>query len=234
MPARLKDRQHQIPNGFSFALPELNWQSQSFQSFDSIVNSVQQLIQANDKMAREKGWPYTRETIADWVDAYNASVCQFNGWNDYFTGTAEVGPPPKSTPLSSAQNVVAGAKTLADWIGSGAEPVSREQATARAAICVKCPVMAKGDLGNFFTRAAAEIIRMQIETAQDLELNTKYDKELGVCSACSCPMRLKVFVSLKPILNNIPPESKSKLHSSCWIMAEELTETLGTIVPKTP
>ena len=224
MSARLLNRQQHIPGGFVFALPELGWRNTPYQSFDSIVGAVHGVIQSNLKLAQEKGWPTDRESIANWIDSYNASVCEQAGWRNFYTGSGDVSPPPpKSTPLSSSvTNVAAGAKTLADWIGSGAHPVTKEQAEARAGVCVKCPMNKEGDLSNFFTRAAAEIIRMQVQTAQDLELTTKHDKQLGVCQACACPIRLKVWVALKPILEHMPAESKAALDSKCWILSEEL------------
>lgn len=219
--ARLKDRQHQIPGGFKFSLPEAGWKSQPYMSFDSIVNSVTGITKANPALSRHHGWPTERDDVANWVDEFNAYLCETNGWNDYITGAGGGFGPPKLAPPGKASAVVAGAKTLADWIGSGAQPVTKDHATHRAATCLKCPILQHGDWSNFFTRAASEMIRMQVQTAQDLDLTTPHDSKLGICGACSCPMRLKVFVSLKPILENILPESKEALWEHCWIRAEE-------------
>lgn len=227
---RLKSRQSQIPNGFKFALPEANWKSPPFASFDSIVHTVTAIVAANPALAQQKGWPQTREGIADWVDQFNAQMCAMNGWTNYYNeggGPADI---PKPVPLSVAKNVAAGAKTLADWIGSGARPVPAGLAEARAKVCSKCPVMQQGDLSNFFTRAASELVRMQVQTAQELDMVTPYDKELGVCGACSCPMRLKVWTTLQPILDHILPEAKSALDKNCWILAEEKSHACDSTV----
>lgn len=228
---RLRDRQHQIPNGYKFSLPEANWQAPPFASFDQIVNQVVRITQSNPGLAATKGWPTTLEAITDWVDEFNAQLCAQNGWTTYIN---DGGPPaPKPVPLSSVRNVAAGAKTLASWIGSGAQPVTREQAEKRAAVCVKCPLNQPGDFSNFFTRATSELLRMQVQTAQELDMTTPHDAKLGVCSGCDCPLRLKTWVSLEPILEHMLPEAKSALHENCWIMAEELVQHLETQVSKT-
>lgn len=246
---RLKSRQQQIPNGMRFAIPEANWKSPPFASFDSIVHTVSSIVAANPELAQQKGWPQTREGIADWVDEFNAQLCAQNGWTNYYNEGGGLASLPKPVPLSVAKNVAAGAKTLANWIGSGAQPVTPSLAEARAKVCSKCPVMQQGDMSNFFTRATSEIIRMQVQTAQELDMVTPYDKQLGVCGACSCPMRLKVWVGLTPILEGILPEAKAALDVKCWILDEEKeslardsavvdsqkdTKDLTTIVVKTP
>ena len=221
---RLRDRNHQIPNGYRFGLPEANWKSPPFASFEQIVNQVARIVQANPALAQSKGWPVERADIANWVDEFNAQICAMNGWVQYITDAAGGAfGSPKSVPLSSVANVAAGAKTLANWIAKGANPVTRELAEDRAKVCSVCPKNQPGDFSNFFTRATSELIRMQIQTAQELDLTTPYDSKLGVCAACDCPMRLKVFVPLDKILDHMLPEAKAALDSKCWITAEDLS-----------
>jgi hypothetical protein len=230
---RLKNRQQQIPNGFRFGLPEANWKAQPFQSFDSIVNSVAAITNANPALSAKHGWPTDRGQIADWIDEFNAQICAQNNWVQYINQGGEAYPPPKSKPLSVAKNVAAGAKTLASWIGSGAHPVSKQQAEQRALVCSKCPLNEPGDFSNFFTRATSELLRMQVQTAQDLDLTTPHDSKLGVCKACDCPMRLKVWTPLEPILEHLLPEAKAALDKNCWIIAEELASHLESQLSKT-
>lgn len=227
---RLRDRNHQIPNGYRFGLPEANWKAPPFASFEQIVNLGFRIVQANPALATAKGWPQTREDFANWVDEFNAQICAMNGWTNYISDGGSVWSPPKPVPLSAVKNVAAGAKTLASWIAEGATPVTREMAEGRALVCSKCPLNQPGDLSNFFTRATSELIRMQIQTAQDLDLTTPYDSKLGVCGACACPMRLKVFVPLEKILDHMLPEAKAALsprNPRCWILLEDATENPG-------
>jgi len=90
--AKLKDRQRQIPNGLKFHLPEVKYKSSPFASFDSICNSVHTIVQANLELAIAKGWPTDMPAIRDWVDTYNANLCEMNKWTDYYD------PTPGSTP----------------------------------------------------------------------------------------------------------------------------------------
>jgi hypothetical protein len=219
--SRLKDRQRQIPGGFKFELPEINWKSQPFQSFDSIVNSVTTIVNANPDLVAQRGWPVNRPEIADWVDEFNAWWCDRNGWSSYTTGGASGDPPKFQPPPGLGQALAAGAKTIADWIGVGALPVAAELSAARAATCAACPLNTPGDLSSFFTRAASEIIRRQVQEANDLQLSTPDDGKLGVCEACFCPLRLKVHVPLDVILGRIHPDSLAALHEKCWIRSEQ-------------
>jgi hypothetical protein len=219
---RLRDRNHQIPNGYRFGLPEANWKSPPFASFEQIVNQVTRIVQANPALAQSKGWPTERVDVANWVDEFNAQICAMNGWVQYITDSTG-GPfgSPKSVPLSSVANVAAGAKTLASWIAGGLHPVDHPKAEQRAKVCSACPKNQPGDMSNFFTRSASELLRMQMQTAQELDLTTPYDSKLGVCAACDCPMRLKVWTPLKLILEHMLPEAKASLDPKCWIPGEE-------------
>ena len=82
--ARLKDRQRQIPNGFKFVLPEVQYESAPFSSFDTIVNSVTKVVNANPSLAEQFGWPIDRPHVADWVDSFNAQICERNGWTEFY------------------------------------------------------------------------------------------------------------------------------------------------------
>ena len=82
--ARLKDRQRQIPGGFKFSLPQVGYESSPFSSFDQIVNSVTKVTNANPQLAEQNDWPIERESVADWVDAYNAKWCESMGYRDFY------------------------------------------------------------------------------------------------------------------------------------------------------
>ncbi len=217
--ATLKDRQRQIPNGFRFIIPEVGYKSQPFQSFDSIVLAVHSIAQSNPGLFTAKGWPHSRNDVATWVDQFNARYCVEMGYEDYVNGTETE--PPKHGPPPRADALVAGAKSLTEWLGAGANPVSREVADKRAETCVKCPLNKEGDLSNFFERGTSEMLRSAIAAAKEIQLITRFDKSLGVCDACYCPMKLKVWMPLHHILKNLSTETKSALHEKCWITNEE-------------
>ncbi len=211
----LKDRQRQIPNGFKFHIPEVGYVSAPFSSFDTIVNSVENVIRSNPAKAQQYGWPTARADIASWIDTYNANYCLMNGWKDYVTG--EDLTPPKHGPPPRLSALAAGAKSLTEWIGEGANPETQPVAEERALVCSKCPLNLPGDMSNFFERGTSEMLREAIAAANHSKMTTVHDKKLGVCSACLCPMRLKVWVPLKHILNHMSSETKAALNPNCWI-----------------
>lgn len=213
--SRLKNRQQQIPNGLRFRIPELNYASPPFPSFESIVSAVYAIARANPALFRAKNWPQNRDDIETWVDQYNARYCFEMGYLDYITG-AETDPPKHGPPPRSAA-LAAGAKSLTEWIGAGASPETREVAEARAEVCVKCPLNQPGDLSNFFERGTSEMLREAVAAANQVKLVTRFDKQLGVCEACYCPMRLKVWVPLEHIVKNMSAETRSSLDPKCWI-----------------
>ena len=218
--AMLRDRQRQIPNGFRFALPEVGFQSGNFPSFSTLVNQVWGVIQANPGPAAAGGWPTTLAATEAWVDEFNALWCLQNGWGDYVNGNIGPNPPPKWKPRSKFAAHAAGVNAITEWMGSGAEPVSRELSTLRANTCVRCPLNEAGDLSNFFERATAELIRSSVSAFAEQKLSTPLDNKLGVCSACMCPMKLKVHFPIDNLLKHLSPEIRADLDPMCWILKE--------------
>lgn len=221
--AKLKDRNRQIPNGFVFVLPEVNFKSGRFDSFQKIVSDVSFIINGNLAMAEQRGWPTQKADIEDWVDDYNARVCDYNGWDDYITGKGEQTHPKSMPPLTRMSALAAGAKSLAEMLG-GERPVEAEQSAARAKVCTTCPKNLPGDLTNFFERATADLIRRRIEVINDLKLTTPHDQKLGVCDICLCPMRLKVHVPIETIARHMPDQVAQDFPDYCWIKKESSGE----------
>lgn len=223
---RLINRQKQIPNGFRFYLPALRWSSKPYQSFEQIVQGALGAIKANPHVAQMMGWPTDYNGVASMVDAFNAKLCQTNGWNDYITTdggqSAAVPFPPPNRPgiVQSFKNVVAGSSTLIDWIKSGSEAVPPELSEKRAAVCVSCPMNNPSDLTSIFTVPVSNAIRAALNSRKEMNLSTSHDEKLGVCVACSCPIRLKIHLKLNAILSKMPKESYDALVPNCWIKTE--------------
>lgn len=140
-------------------------------------------------------------------------------------------PPPNPQVLPQTQGALAavgdkivrmasGVGVLIDWLGEGGQPVEKSIADKRASVCAVCPLNGKGDLTRYFTVPAAELVRKQIEQRKDLYLKTDFDEQLGICEACGCPLKTKVFVPIQYIGSHMSQEVKSELHSSCWILSE--------------
>jgi hypothetical protein len=238
--SRLKNRQKQIPGGFKLYIPQTGYKSAPFASFDSIVNSAAANLAANPAAAKAGGYPSDRTALADYIDSYNAALCERMGWNDYIMLPSVSAPSPKFKALSpldqkqigavagKIKKVWQGVKSLNDWIESGEPAVERSHAECRAVVCVKCPLNGKGGLEEWFTRPAAEVIKKQFEKLESRKLLTSVDDQLGTCSACLCPLKLLVQTPLKYKLSHMGEETRKALDANCWVLSEEKAMTPTT------
>jgi hypothetical protein len=226
---RLKNRDGGIPNGISFYLPQSKWVPRPHSSFRGVTEALYNHLQGNPGVLKATGWKLDMNFIADKVDEWNAKLCETNGWSDFITTEAAGGRPAMSpfpflTPqqrVSRLLAVAAGSETLVEWLASGAEAVSGDLANSRAVVCAACPMNEKGTLSDFFTTAASEAIRRSLNLRREWKLETTEDEKLGVCSACYCPLRLKVFLPLDRILKRLAPEIQAGLPDFCWIKREQ-------------
>jgi hypothetical protein len=117
--------------------------------------------------------------------------------------------------------VVTGIKVYIDTFGETGRPVGASESERRAAICATCPKNEKGNWTTFFTEEAAASIMGVFAILKDLDLKTSKDQELGVCSACLCPLKQKVHVKLEHILKHTDEATIAKLREAphCWIVS---------------
>lgn len=217
---RLKDRYHSPPGGFQFFQPETGWKQTTW-DFEQLVRELQSHRKANPRFNLNTD----TEVIRSEIDTANALRCQSIAGAEHFILNEGVAPPKSLAPATWLRNVVGAgvslvAPALGSWLGKGGIPVARELAEHRAGICARCPKNGRGDLTRYFTVPAANQIRKDIEHRNNLKLSTSHDPELGVCEACSCPLQLKVHVTLEDIIEHTTPEIKADLHSDCWILHE--------------
>lgn len=121
-----------------------------------------------------------------------------------------------------AGKTAAGVRLVVDWLGTGLQPVTKELAEKRAAICATCPKNQTGDLWQRLEAVAAENLRRLISIKGDMELATSQDAALKTCVACDCWTPLKVWVPLPHILKNTKESVKEQLDQRCWIRHETL------------
>lgn len=234
MPVRLLSRQKQIPNGFRFRQNEINWSAPKGASLDVIVRSLIAARAANPAQLRKHNWSLDYNLVMNEVDEYNARLCQIHGWDNYIS-QPQVPTVPKPSPpdqarrlkslgaaAAAAKSLVAGARSLMEWDESGEPAVPAELSEHRAVICTTCPLNEPGDFTKWFTVPAAEIIKRRIEKAQARKLTTPRDEHLHLCTACHCPLKVKVHVPIGWITKRIEPEQMAKLRRApnCWIPAE--------------
>lgn len=233
--ARLNNRMRQIPFGLKFYQPETRFNSRQG-SFNNVVDQVVAMRKANPALTAKNGWSVDWNTVADEVDAFNAAICERMGWNEFISQPgAGVAPTPKFKALSpidekqlsaaagKVKKVWQGVKTLSEWIDSGDPAVSQEKAQQRAETCAACALNGKGGLEEWFTKPAAAAIKMQLARLADRKLATTVDDKLNVCTACLCPLKLKVHTPLEFISHNMADDTRRALDPKCWILVEEST-----------
>ena len=220
----LKSRRNCPPNGFSFRQNQTGWELNVW-DFEQLCQQLQAHRLANPSLKL----PTDLDSIREEVDVTNANrVASIPNAESYVTGGPVIPKTRASHGLSprlqsaagSIKKIAIGAGLLIDWIIEGANPVSAEVANARAQVCVKCPKNSPASLSNFFTRSASELICKEIEQVKKLDMTTPDDEKLGVCTACACPLRAKVWCPLSYINEHMAPEIKADLHFSCWIISE--------------
>lgn len=228
MQMQLKDRLRQIPNGFRFYQPETKWDAPKWMSFDSLVRAVISHRLGNLSITKTKGLATDYASVADEVEQYNVKLCLAQGWTDFLAEGLGGGSVPKTQPLLSGQKpsvaaagarIVAGLKTIKDLLGG--DPVPKEQAETRASQCIGCPRNVVEDLTSFFTIPAARQIQGYIVKTKQAGYKTSHDDQLGVCEACSCPLKLKVHTPLEFIAKHMPEEVKNSLVKECWVLNEK-------------
>lgn len=228
---RLLSRQKLIPNGFVFLQPQSGWKAPKNISFNRLVDMLVAHRKGNTYLVKKYGLSTDPKVVADEVDEYNALFCQKMGWLEYIDlaagGQPSLSPFPllnqgRSLPHGQGQfaKVAAGGGVIIDWVRSKEDAVPAELSEKRAAICAKCPLNEKGDWTRFFTVPVSNGIRFALQKARGWNLTTSHDEELIVCSACDCPLPLKVHMPIQRIISKIPDDSKEALHPDCWIRKE--------------
>lgn len=109
-----------------------------------------------------------------------------------------------------------GAAILKDWLGSGGEPVAPEVASARAAVCMCCPMNDEGSWWEKVKSKIADAIREHLAVKRALKLTTPFDSRLGTCLVCKCNNPLQVWVPIKHVAAHTPPEMVMKFPVFCW------------------
>lgn len=229
----LKEPQKSIPGGFVFFQPQTKWSATPFSSLDSITNQLIAHRKGRPDLVAQNKWSLDPAVVYQEVMAYNVAKCVQMGWNDYLLGGSEgtsfFPPTPPPTLRQKAKRLVAGVSTLVSWAEDGAPTVSQELANRRAAICTggddpvkACPLNGKGGLESYFTVPAQEAIRKQLERKRLMKLETPMDEMLGVCTACDCPLGLKVWMPLGNILAKMLPAAQEALAPNCWIRKRDI------------
>lgn len=227
---RLKSKENFPPGQFQMLLPETGQQKPFVGSFRAVSEATFRIIKGNPFLAKKHGWPTTFEGVETMVEDYNVKRCIAGGWFDWLLMDA---PAPLHNPsayqkktllgsvVAGGNRIKAGIRLLLEWVGDGGLPVEASLANARAAVCAGCPKNDGGDFKAYFTEPIAKKIQTQIEMKHEMRLKTPSDEKLTVCSACDCPLSLKVWVPLDYTLKHTSEETKARLDPRCWILHEQ-------------
>jgi hypothetical protein len=232
----LKSEQRQIPNGFWFRQPEINWNSKKViglhPSLDTLTQAVISARRANPHQAAQHNWSLDFDVVKSEVKQFNVNHCLAMGWTEYLTDSGGGAPPFNqaqsllnqkqiSVAVETVKRLWAGIKSVNEWLDSNDAPVSTELAEKRATTCVSCPLNGPGDFSKWFTTPASAAIKRQLEKLQNRKISTTQDEKLNICEACLCPLKLIVHVPLQIKLAHMTPDTKQALHPSCWVLSEE-------------
>lgn len=231
---KLKNRNHSIPGGFRFTQAETGFEAPENLSFNGVVDAVVKHRLGNIWLTKKHNWSTDWNSVADEVEHFNALRMQGNPKWHHFLGADDGGasfsgpfrwPNPSSlaNAAGAVRKTVAGVGVLLRWLGSSGRSVPKPQAENRASTCTICPKNQKGDWKTWFTEEASREILAVFGIMQDLKLATSKDDQLGVCSACLCPLKSKVWAELRHIVAELKPEVKVELNQEnpvCWIISE--------------
>lgn len=110
-----------------------------------------------------------------------------------------------------------GLGVVRDWIGSGGEIVSQEQAEARAKVCLTCP---KHDPTTPLARPVAKAVNEILAVMNSVKLNLRIPVRPNQCSVCGCDLRTKVWEPLDQVINHSTINEMAGYWEKCWIKQE--------------
>jgi hypothetical protein len=209
------------PGGWQFRQAQTLWSMPApvSQTLNSAVQAILRHRRDNPAVTIAHKLALEFDAVADELILYNAKLNDIRMDN-----------PPKTSPLralprlvgvaAAVKTVVEGAAAPLEWLASGAQPVDKELAYHRAQVCAQCPKMGKGAYTDWFTVPVSEQIRRELSRRTDLKLETPYDPFLKVCTACLCPMQLKVWTPLAILEKHFKSSWRVKLWEYCWMLDE--------------
>lgn len=230
MPRMLSREKFPPGGGFHVLHPEAGMVSPFVGSFRECVNFEAGFRRKNPALAEKLRLSPDLASVEAWVDEQNAIRCLQHGWGNFVMADASpftIDEAQKKSLFARVAGGLASGKAALSAYQSmfGPEgPVGTELAERRAAVCASCPQNdTKNGIYAYFVKAAADEIMSILGALKDLNLTTSRDSDLGICQACNCPMRAKVFVNIKNIGANVPADARGKLQKEdprCWILAE--------------
>lgn len=119
--------------------------------------------------------------------------------------------------LNHAKQFVNGAEEIRDWLGSGGQVVSYEEAQARANICKTC---ALNQPVGLIKGAIADATRKRLEIKNKIGLRVAGERQLGKCDPCGCVLRLLIWEPQNRIQPFLTDEEIRNYPAFCWKLKE--------------
>jgi hypothetical protein len=117
--------------------------------------------------------------------------------------------------IERATQIKNGATIIRDWWGDGLHPIDKEDAKARAKICLKCPMNTRK---WSFVNQVALAIKKTMAIKNHLGLRVTGEKQLGTCAVCGCALRLKIWTDRKYLCDDLTPAQMSAYPDYCWML----------------
>jgi len=213
----------EFPNGgWQFFQPQTGWSPPmpKATTFDGTVRQIIEHRMKNGAIVARHNLSLDPNTVANELENYTRTRLGMPTMGASVPKMNPQQPLPQAVvgAVEGLKRTAYGAATVIDWLSGGGQPVASELSNKRAEVCATCPRNAPPDLSKWFTVKASQLIQAELERRNDLKLSTPFDDKLGICSACLCPMKLKVHTPLDVIVNRLKPEVRADLDSRCWIL----------------
>lgn len=113
-----------------------------------------------------------------------------------------------------------GAAIISEWLGEGGVPVPREQAQARANVCLNCEFNAKRTLWEQLEQPVIVTIRALLKLKSGMKMRVAGEQQLGTCKICACQINLKVHAPIKFIADETDDETLAEFPPWCTFKQE--------------
>lgn len=229
---KLKNINAFTPRGPQLLLPEVGMKNAMVGSINELRGEFDKIVRRNPSLAQKYNWPTDPKGQMDFVEQREVARLIAQGWVEFIDfsapGDTWINPTGVKKNWSGAAAVVVnrGKAAFAAYknMYGPKGPVGRDVADGRAEICVLCKKNdVKGGLASYFLESTAKGIMSLLGALKDLEVRTTKDDELGVCLACKCPLRAKIWTPIDVVAEHTDDEIWSQLpreNPKCWILTE--------------
>lgn len=107
-----------------------------------------------------------------------------------------------------------GTETLLRWALGGAQHVPQAEAERRGSICTSCQYNQMAVGCTSCNMPAITNLINQIRGGRQ----TRNDQSLQACSLCSCSLKAKVWLPLKPLRDSTPAAQMAAFPPHCWLL----------------